>query len=55
MYTFYTHTHTHTHTHSHRYDDVLVGAPIYTDFESNKIERGRVYLFINSGVSFYHY
>ena len=29
------------------YDDVLVGAPMYTDIPQGKVESGRVYIFGN--------
>lgn len=31
------------------YDDLVVGAPMNTDFNALKIERGRVYVFMNNG------
>ena len=37
--------------HGTRYDEVLVGAPMYTDFNNVNVETGRVYIFKNTGVS----
>ena len=35
------------------YDELVIGAPMNTDFDARmiKVERGRVYVFMNTGVS----
>ena len=33
-----------------RYDEVIVGAPMYSDIDLAKIEKGRVYVFMNEQV-----
>ena len=36
------------------FDELLVGAPMYTDIRLAAVERGRVYVFNNTGVSCGH-
>ena len=33
------------------YDELLVGAPMYTSFDPLAVERGRIYVFFNDEVS----
>ena len=33
------------------YDELLVGAPMYSDIETGRVEKGRVFVFENLGVS----
>ena len=41
-------------TSAFRFDELLVGAPMYTNIALVSVERGRVYVFNNTGVSHWY-
>ena len=41
----------HITAHPNSYDEVIVGAPMYSNVEDIKVETGRTYIFRNTGVS----
>ena len=46
------HVHVHAHVHTCRLDDLVVGAPMYSDISTDSdYEYGRVYVFRNDEVS----
>ena len=40
-----------THINYTSYDDLIVGAPMNTDYDALSVERGSIYVFLNDGVS----